>query len=81
MVDLFVRHHSPVPAQQPAVLSQKQPENTREELELLCTLIKISQMNIFADLVADEMVKCQIFWQSQTLVSVQEMAGELKKVF
>jgi len=81
MVDLFVRHYSPVPTLQQATPAQNQPVNTREELDLVCTLIKISQMNMFADLVVYETITINKFWQNQNLVSVQEMADELKKVF
>ena len=37
-------------------------------------------MNIFTDLAAEEMIKCQMFWHSLTSVPVKEMANELKRV-
>ncbi len=33
-----------------------------ESLELVSVLIEISQMNIFVDLLPEEIFKCQFFW-------------------
>ena len=37
-------------------------------------------MNVFTDLVAEEMIKCQMFWHSLTLLSVSDTTNELKNV-
>ena len=74
MVDLFARHH--VSAPQPT-----QANLPLESLELVSVLIKISQMNIFVDLLPEEIFKCQFFWQTLILCTAKQMANELKLVF
>ena len=38
-------------------------------------------MNFYADVLPDELLKCEIFWQTLTLCSARAAADELKLVF
>ncbi len=51
-----------------------------ESLELVSVLIKINQMKIFVDILPEEILKCQLVWQTLILCTAKKIANEFKLV-